>query len=438
MAALGALQGSLVSKRLQKSSLGSLPGLWSLSIPLENWLSAAKEENSMIDFELLQTKIEAILGPETGTPEGTAGAIEAAPEPPSDLMGEVSQDLIDQYEAARPKDPGHGSHLIEVRELPPIIDASEFVATKYEPSPEIIKGLVHQGTKVVIGGGSKSFKTWVQLDAAISVAYGLPWMELDTVAGRVLFVNLEIKPEFFQQRVIKIMETRGIQQVSDRLDVWNLRGHSAPYKIILPRIIERIKEVGYALVVLDPVYKLYGNTDENSASEVAQLLNELERICVDTGAAVLFGAHYSKGNQAAKESIDRISGSGVFARDPDTIIPFTRHEEDESFVVEPILRNLPPMPPFVVTWNHPLMERNDELDPANLKQAGGRPKEHSANDILDLLPEAGLTNQMWEETALKTKGISRRTFFRLKAELKSADAIIFSRINEHWKPVKKQ
>jgi len=37
---------------------------------------------------------------------------------------------------------------------------------------------------------------------------------------------------------------------------------------------------------------------------------------VKTGAAVGFGAHYSKGNQAGKEAIDRVSGSGVFARDP--------------------------------------------------------------------------------------------------------------------------
>jgi hypothetical protein len=392
----------------------------------------------MIDFELLQTKIEAILGPETATQEGADHPVEVAAEPPADLMGEVSQDLIDQYEAGRPKDPGHGSHLIEVRELPPIIDASEFVATKYEPSPEIIKGLVHQGTKVVIGGGSKSFKTWVQLDAAISVAYGLPWMELETVAGRVLFVNLEIKPEFFQQRVIKIMETRGIQQVSDRLDVWNLRGHSAPYKIILPRIIERIKEVGYALVVLDPVYKLYGNTDENSASEVAQLLNELERICVDTGAAVLFGAHYSKGNQAAKESIDRISGSGVFARDPDTIIPFTRHEEDESFVVEPILRNLPPMPPFVVTWNHPLMERNEDLDPSKLKQSGGRPKQVQDDALLDLLPDSGLTLKNWLSKAQESLQISESTFYRMKRSLVERDAVMHSKINDSWKPLIKQ
>src|SRR3954462_16003810 len=83
--------------------------------------------------------------------------------------------------------------------------------------------------------------------------------------------------------------------------------------------------------------------------------------------------HFAKGNAAAKETIDRISGSGVFARDPDSLIPFTKHEEEGAFTVEMVLRNLPPVEPFVVKWEWPLFRRASQLDPARLKQAGGRP-----------------------------------------------------------------
>ena len=66
--------------------------------------------------------------------------------------------------------------------------------------------------------------------------------------------------------------------------------------------------------------------------------------------------HYaSKGNQSGKDSIDRISGSGVFARDPDSIVTMTKHEEDGAFVVEPVLRNLPPIEPFCVAWGPALL-----------------------------------------------------------------------------------
>lgn len=331
----------------------------------------------------------------------------------------------------------HGNPVESVN-LPPIVDAATFVVEELVDPPELIKGLVHKGTKVVIGGGSKAFKTWTQLDVAICVAYGLDWMGFETVAGRVLFVNFEISPSFFQKRVRKICESRGIVQIQNRLDIWNLRGYSAGYKEIIPLIIARIKDAGYSLVILDPVYKLYGDTDENSAGDVAKLLNELERVCVETGAAVMFGAHYSKGNQAAKESIDRISGSGVFARDPDSIIPFTKHEEEDAFVIEPILRNLPPITPFVVRWNHPLMERDDELDPSKLKQTGGRPKEHTSDELLDLLNDGPLPLQKWQEIASKNNGISRATFFRLKSELKSHDLILHQKVSDTWIKLIKQ
>ena len=119
---------------------------------------------------------------------------------------------------------------------------------------------------------------------------------------------------------------------------------------IFPRITERVKDGGYSLIVLDPIYKCYGDVDENSAGNVAGLMNAIEALTVETGAAVAFGAHYSKGNQAGKEAIDRISGSGVFARDPDSILNFTRHEEAEAFTIELTLRNFKPVAPFCVSW----------------------------------------------------------------------------------------
>ena len=371
----------------------------------------------MIDFELLAKD----LGPD---PNVVVAPVESEGYEP---------DFADTMAEAHRREEGFEA----VPELPPIVDAVDLVAEDLPAPVEIVKGLIHQGTKVVVGGGSKSFKTWTLLDLAISVSYGLNWMGFECVPGRVLYVNMEIHKTFFQKRLAKICESKGVTQVSDRLDIWNLRGHTAGYRILIPQIIKRIKESGYSIVILDPIYKVYGNTDENSASEVGQLLNELERICVETGSAIAFGAHYSKGNQAGKESIDRISGSGVFARDPDTILPFTKHEEEDAFVVEPILRNLPPIRPFVIRWNFPLMERDDQADPSKLKQAGGRPKEHSPDTLLSVLNDGPLEVKIWEEKALKIHQISRSSFFRLKSELKSQNRIFYSVVSETWQKITK-
>lgn len=310
------------------------------------------------------------------------------------------------------------------KSFPLIYKASDFVALNLEEPSEIIAGLLHQGTKAILGGGSKSFKTWVQLDAAISVAAGIPWMGMDTIASRVLYVNFEIQDVFFQDRVRVVSKARGIP-VPDNLEILGLRGKSAPYDFILPKIIDRIKSSGYKLVIIDPIYKLYGDTDENSAGDVAKLLNMIEGVCVTTKAAVAFGAHYSKGNQAGKESIDRVSGSGVFARDPDTIVSFTKHEENGCFVIEPILRNLPPVDPFVVRWKFPLMLRDEDLDPGKLKQPShiGKKKKYDPLEVLQFVSSRTKENPVSVSEWAEASGIKRQTLQEYISELREAGMI---------------
>ena len=157
-------------------------------------------------------------------------------------------------------------------------------------------------------------------------------------------------------------------ELTDSFEVVSVRlCRGASFDKIIPRIIQKLKDTKYDAILLDPLYKIYGEIDENKAGDVALLMNELETLAVKSKAAVLFGAHFSKGNQAGKESIDRVSGSGVYARDPDSILNFTRHEEEEAFVVESNLRNLIPLEKFVVRWQYPLMVRDDCLNPAKLK-----------------------------------------------------------------------
>jgi predicted transcriptional regulator len=340
-------------------------------------------------------------------------------EPPAPVKNLVEQ--VADSMAEHSGDYDERGNKVEMVQLPAIEDSATFSVEEIPEPDELIEGLVHKGTKVVIGGGSKSFKTWVQLDAAVSVAYGLTWMGRPTKAGKVLFINFEIKRAFFQRRIKKICEARGITQIAERLDIWNLRGFCAGYKEIIPLIIQRIKDQAYAMVVIDPIYKLYGDTDENSAHEVAQMLNSLEKVCVETDAAVMFGAHYSKGNQASKEAIDRVSGSGVFARDPDSIIPFTKHEEEGCFSVEPILRNLPPIDGFVVRWNHPLMEIDEDLDATQLKQAGGpgKKKQHDPLKLLSFIKERTKENPVSVSEWAKLANVPRVTLIDYLDDLRS-------------------
>jgi RecA-family ATPase len=238
-----------------------------------------------------------------------------------------------------------GEEQLSSRTLPPIRSAKELLSNPPPKPPEIIEGLLHQGCKMVLGGASKSNKTWVLVDLAISVATGKPWWEFPTVQGSVLYLNFELQEAFFADRIKLVALAKGLKlskpsgglvasandvDPPEALDVWNLRGYAADFEKLEPEII-RMAGRKYALICLDPTYKLLGDRDENQAGDIASLLNGFERLAVETGAAIAFGAHFSKGNQAAKESMDRIGGSGVFARDPDTILTVTRHQEDNAF-----------------------------------------------------------------------------------------------------------
>ncbi len=316
--------------------------------------------------------------------------------------------------------------------LPPLQDAFDFTLCPLPEPPALVHGFLHKGCKVAVGGGSKTQKTWLLMDLALSVSHNEPWLSMKThrtdqdQESKVAYVNLELPEWSFQKRIIAIAEEKQIKLTAGRLLVWNLRGHSSAYASFIHEITESLRQQSLSLIIIDPIYKLYGNADENSARDISGLLNEFERLAQDTGAAIAFAAHFSKGNQAAKESIDRMSGSGVFARDPDTIMTLTRHETEGAFTVDTTLRNHAPIQPFVVKWLYPLMRRTDDLDPAKIKQPhkGGSVKSFTAEMIIDCLGKRKLSTSAFQKRCADESGITRATFYRLLGEATKAKKII--------------
>lgn len=250
--------------------------------------------------------------------------------------------------------------------LPDIIWGGNFAAEEIVLPPEIIVGMLHQGGKMMLGGGSKSFKTWCLADLAISIASGETWWGMEVKQGRVLYINLEVQEAFFKKRLQTVAEAKGIAVPND-LAVWNLRGHCASHESLLPRIVAQIRGQEFLAIFLDPTYKVMRGA-ENDQEQVSLLMDSIEKLGAQANAAVIFGSHFAKGNASQKEAIDRVSGSGVFARDPDAIVMMTPHKEEYAYVIEPILRNCPPIEPFCLRWGYPLMRPAADLNAADLKQ----------------------------------------------------------------------
>jgi hypothetical protein len=320
--------------------------------------------------------------------------------------------------------------------LPEIISAAQMCAIRTPLPPEVVAGILHKGSKMVLGGGSKSFKTWTLLELAICVASGTPWLgKFATVQGNVIYLNFEIQRCFMESRIESICPAMGIA-IPKNLDFWNLRGHSCAIADIVPRIIKALKGKEYLLLILDPLYKLLGNKKENVTEDITHVMNEIERIAVDLGPAVTFGNHFSKGNQSAKEAIDRIAGSGVFARDPDSILTMTEHEENEAFTVDLILRNFPPMKSFVVRRRHPLMQIDEQLDADKIKEAANKNKV-TDQQTLDCLRDNSLRGAWLEEFQLRYPKVSEDTFDRRRDSLIRNRKVFKSEIDRTYSRVVK-
>ena len=159
------------------------------------------------------------------------------------------------------------------------------------------------------------------IELAIAVAEGLEWLGHKCRPGRVLYCNFEVDGNSCINRFFDVYKSLHVKPShADMLSFWNLRGRTMPLDKLAPRLIRRaVAAGGYALIILDPAYKVLTG-DENSASEMAEFCRHLDRIARDCKATLVFCHHHSKGAQGGKRSMDRASGSGVFARDPDALI----------------------------------------------------------------------------------------------------------------------
>lgn len=185
---------------------------------------------------------------------------------------------------------------------------------------ELIEGILRQGHKMLLVGPSKSGKSFSLIELCIAIAEGTKWMGRQCKQGDVLYVNFELDRASCLHRFKDVYQTLGLTpNNANRIFVWNLRGKTPALDQLVPKLIRRAEKKKYIAVVVDPIYKVITG-DENSASEMAKFCNQFDKIADALGASVIYAHHHSKGAQGSKKSMDRASGSGVFARDPDALL----------------------------------------------------------------------------------------------------------------------
>jgi len=295
--------------------------------------------------------------------------------------------------------------------LPPFEFFNDILANMPEEPPLLVGGndpadfrknaLIHKGDKVMLGAESKAGKTWWMLQQALCISAGIPFLGHKTVQGVVLYCNFELRPWAFARRVKQISQALGLVDGTGRAKVpplfigWNLRGKCYDIERLCAVAEERLRKIpGMKLagIVIDPLYKSYGGKEENSATDMAAVLESMEKFAENFHAAIFISSHFAKGDSAGKNQIDRISGSGVIARDPDSIMTLSKIKDEKNlYTFEATLRNMASPEPRVVEFDFPIWKPRDDI------KAGGKAYDLSA--LVDLLPEQGLTSNQWFDAA---------------------------------------
>lgn len=234
------------------------------------------------------------------------------------------------------------------------------------PPPVIIHGLLRYGGLMGVYGASKVGKTWLMIELAIAMATGGKWLGYQCERSRVLFVNPELEESTLLNRVHDVAKAMwaDFDEVYEGVDYIHSRGHKLTLED-LERTLDWERKNGrgnYGLVIVDSIY-MVGMKNECDSEVVGDFLQELQHIGSDNNCAVVYVHHHSKGGKGDVASLDRVSGSGVFARYPDVIKDITEvHPPDgeeplpndaTAFAMNTTVRSFAPVPTKNIIWEWP-------------------------------------------------------------------------------------
>ena len=299
--------------------------------------------------------------------------------------------------------------------LPPpkFLSLEQMMTHNTDPMPkQVIEGVLHKGSKMIISGSSKAGKTLSLLHLGLAAANGSTWLGHRTTTSKVIYLDFELKKRIAARRIAEMVNANDQYDPKNQNFMYcSLRGQSRTLEDLVYHI-EDLEDHRPDLVIVDPFYKLATGADENDAGAISEVVNRMEKFSERLDCSFVYAHHFSKGNKSDTDHIDRASGSGVFARDPDAILTLTPHEEENHLVLEATLRDFPTPPTQVVEFSWPNFIHKPDMEP-KLRKPGQTIESKRLNDKLsDSLIEI-----------LKPHSIIGLNNLRLKLEKKTGEDV---------------
>lgn len=186
----------------------------------------------------------------------------------------------------------------------------------------LIEDFWENGSVGVIGAPSKSFKSTFALNLACSVATGKPFDGRKVKQGAVLIIQGENNLSMEQHKIYAVTgcdTPPPIYFVDDNITMEQVY-----------RLENDIRELGVKLLIIDPMYLLFGSGDINRHQDIVERLEMLTRLSKNTGCAVMLIHHSRKLERGAKITTSDMYGSAFIEGWYESMILLQRKSNNSS------------------------------------------------------------------------------------------------------------
>lgn len=241
-----------------------------------------------------------------------------------------------------------------------------YLAVETKDPQWMIEGLWSDKSHGIIAGEPKTRKSYLSLDIALSVATGTDCLGVFPVKkkGPVLIVQEEISDAEMRKRLRHIASSKDLGgtvehngdsisvHLPDPVNVYlrNRKQFDLSDVDALQALTAEIDSRGISLVILDPLQMMLGDIDENRASQVRPILQNLLRLKEATGCGIMIVHHYAKSSATnPRVGGQRLLGSQAFHGWVESALYLSKPEPLITHV-EREFRNFEPMPDFDVEF----------------------------------------------------------------------------------------
>lgn len=210
-----------------------------------------------------------------------------------------------------------------------------------------IKDLLPMESVGILSGTSGHGKSWMLMDLAIEASRGGKWLgQFATKPGRVVYIDEESSSGLLIKRMNKLLRAKGLkaEDTDIRLVIGKGLCFSDPGSV--QKLMAELDDLRPSLVIIDALIRVFKG-EENSASEMAGVFNEVKKIVRDYKCAILFADHQKKVSMPGGTGDQLLRGSSEKTAFVDTLLSLQR-KEDTLFIEHSKSRFAEPVPAFAV------------------------------------------------------------------------------------------